>query len=288
MWALVPFTWWLVIPSALVLGYWSWICAVITHNTIHHPIFRSKPLNKTFQVMLTLSYGHPVSAFVPGHNLSHHRFTQKPQDVMRTTKVDLGWNLLNVIAFVPAVALSIMRTDMAFIRAMKEKRPRWYRQLVLEWAILGVVSVALIVLDWRRFLAFFFVPHMMAAFGIIGINYLQHDGCDEDHPYNHSRNFTSRWFGWLTFNNGYHGIHHMQPSLHWSLLPEAHDRLVRPHIDPRLDQPSILAYAWRNFVWPGKRLRYDGQPVEVTKVPDESWLTRELPADASYGAEQST
>ncbi len=284
-WAIVPMTPAAVIPAMLVVGYFSWICAVITHNTIHHPIFHSKSLNRLFQIVLTLSYGHPVSAYVPGHNLSHHRFTQKPQDVMRTTKVDTGWNLLNAIVFVPAVALSIYRTDAAFMKAMKEKRPRWFRQLRIEFAALGLVTVALLLLDWQRALLFFVLPHFMAAFGIIGINYLQHDGCDEDSQYNHSRNFTGRLFGWLTFNNGFHTVHHEKPSLHWSLLREVHERDIAPHIHPALDQPSLLAYMWRAFVWPGKRVRFDGAPVVADHAPDVSWVSDELPTDASYGAE---
>src|SRR4051794_26053799 len=54
----------------------SWICAVIAHNTVHSPIFKSRTLNKAFQVWVSLSYGFPISDYIPGHNLSHHRYTQ--------------------------------------------------------------------------------------------------------------------------------------------------------------------------------------------------------------------
>jgi hypothetical protein len=32
-------------------------------------------------------------------------------------------------------------------------------------------------------------------------------------------------------------------------------------MDPRLDEKSLAAYMWRTFVYPAKRLRYDGTPV---------------------------
>ena len=102
---------------------------------------------------------------------------------------------------------------------------------------------------------------------------LQHDGCDETSPYNHSRNFTGKLVNFFTYNNGYHGIHHLQPGLHWSLAPKAHDELLKPFQDPRLDEPSLLAYLFRTFVWPGKRLRFDGTPVVLPPLEaDEGWV----------------
>lgn len=285
-WIWSPRSWELPLV-VLALGWLSWLVATITHNTIHCPVFVSRGMNRLFQIVLTIGYGHPVSAYVPGHNLSHHRYTQKAEDVMRTTKVRYRWNVLNALLFLPTVAWSITSNDRKFVSAMKDVRPRWYRQLRIEGAVLFVVSVALLVLDWRNFLLFFVVPHIMAAVGIIGINYLQHDGCDEDDPYNHSRNFTGGFLNFVTCNNGYHTVHHMRPGQHWSLLPQIHAEQVRPHIDPRLDEPSILAYIWKALIWPGKRLRYDGTPVVLPPpMQDVSWVPgADLPDDMSMGAE---
>ncbi len=55
------------------------------------------------------------------------------------------------------------------------------------------------------FLVFVMLPHQYAAWGIMGINFVQHDGCDGEHPYNHSRNFKGAVVNWFTFNNGFHG-----------------------------------------------------------------------------------
>lgn len=275
----------------LVLSVWlsvmAFTCAVITHNTIHHPIFHSRRANRIFQVVLTLAYGHPVSAFVPGHNLSHHMHTQKPQDVMRTTKLRFRWNLLNQLLFLPVVARAITVSDSAYARSMRKRRPAWFRQYCIEWAALALTTVALVVLDWRAAIVFWFVPHLYAAWGIVGINFAQHDGCDEDHPYNHSRNFTGRLSNWWLFNNGYHAIHHDKPNLHWSKLPKAHAELIAPHNHPALNQENILAYFFRAYIYPGKRLRYDGKPVELPPpVADETWVPapEELPSETSLGA----
>jgi fatty acid desaturase len=244
-------------------------------------------MNRVFQVILTMTYGHPVSSFVPGHNLSHHKFTQTRRDVMRTTKVRYRWNFLNGLLFLVHVGNDVMKGDIRYLKAMFHKNPKWARQMMLEWGILYAVYGALVVLDWKKFLFFVFLPHKYAAWGIITMNVLQHDGCDQDSEYNHSRNFVGRLVNWFTYNNGFHTIHHMEPGLHWSLLPAEHAKRVAPFIHPNLDQPSLLAYLWRTFGWPGKRTTYLGEPLVLPEEgPDEEWVPspKETPADVSFGA----
>src|SRR5690606_19034545 len=124
--------------------------------------------------------------------------------------------------------------------------------------------------------------HQYAAWGIVTMNVLQHDGCDERSEWNHSRNFVGRLVNFWTFNNGFHTIHHMPPVLHWSLLPEAHAREVAPHIHPILEQRSLIAYIVRTFLVPGRRVTYEGVPFRPAPPgPDENWIPRpeETPED---------
>ena len=66
----------IAVPLLVLTCWFSFFGAVATHNTVHSPVFKSRALNRVFQVVLTLTYGNPVSSFVPGHNLSHHKHTQ--------------------------------------------------------------------------------------------------------------------------------------------------------------------------------------------------------------------
>ncbi|MDP3274999.1 MAG: fatty acid desaturase [Deltaproteobacteria bacterium] len=267
-WNWGPTRWYLALPLLMLTMAFSWFCAVITHNTLHSPVFTSRWMNKVFQVMLTCSYGFPVSEYVPGHNLSHHKFTQAPKDVMRTTKVDSGNNLLNMILFVPRVAFDVTGGNMRFVKTMKNTHRAWYRQFLIETSICWGEKLVLFALDWRKTLLYIVIPHLWAVWGITAVNYLQHDGCDQEHPVNHSRNFVGEIFNWFTFNNGFHGMHHEQPGLHWSLLREKHDELLHPTIHPELEQKSLLIYLVKAFFWPGKRVTYDGKPVIVSKSID--------------------
>ena len=287
-WVWFPDSWAL---RGLMIGVcclFAFFCAVITHNTIHVPVFKNRTMNKLFQYTISLCYGHPVSAFVPGHNLSHHTHTQTPKDVMRTTKARFRWNFLNQLFFAAILSKAILHADFSYARAMKTERPRWYRQWLSEWIFFALIQAALFILDPVKYLLFVFIPHNYAGWGIIGINYIQHDGTHQGHPYNHARNFVGKFVNWWTFNNGFHSLHHDKPALHWSKLPEEHAKLIAPNIHPNLDQKSLTIYLWKTYGWPGKRVDYLGEPLVLPQsVPDQLWIPgiADHPAHASTGAE---
>ena len=67
----------------------------------------------------------------------------------------------------------------------------------------------------------------------------------------------------------------MKPGMHWSLLREAHDRDVVPHMHPALNQASIFAYSFRTFILPAKRVRYDGESLVIpNKEKDQDWFPK--------------
>lgn len=252
----------------------SFVCAVIAHNTLHCPMFSSKEANRVVQYLLSLATGDAVSSFVPGHNLGHHTHLQTAKDTMRTSKLRFRWNLLNQLLFMFVVGGALVRHTYRYVWSMKGRRPKWFRQFLSEMVLVGGVYATLIAFfGIVPFLLYAFIPHTYASWGIIGINFVQHDGCDPHDPVNHSRNFTGRLVNWWTFNNGYHGIHHMHPSLHWSLLPEAHAQELSPTIHSSLEQPSLIKYCIEAYVWPGRRVTYRGDPFVLPPlVPDESWV----------------
>lgn len=287
-WLWHPDSWLLRLPLVGLCCFFAFFCAVITHNTIHVPVFKSRTANKVFQYVISLCYGHPVSAFVPGHNLSHHTHTQTRKDVMRTSKVRFRWNFLNQLFFAAILSKAILNADFNYAKAMRTERPRWFRQWLTEWIFFVLIQAALLILNPFNYLLYVFIPHNYAGWGIIGINFIQHDGTDQSHEYNHARNFVGRAVNWWTFNNGFHSLHHDKPALHWSKLPEEHARVIAPNIHPNLDQGSLVVYLWRTYGWPGTRIDYLGNPLVLPEAgPDEQWIPgiADHPAHASTGAE---
>jgi fatty acid desaturase len=272
-WVVVPMKVATVLPVLAVACILAFLGAVATHNTMHVPVFRAKKMNKVFQVALTLVYGHPVSSFVPGHNLSHHRYIESERDVMRTTKARFRWHLLNLLLFMHIVGGDVMRAELRYVRAAWRFDRPWVRQLILETTVWLSASAVLLFIDWRRFVLFNVLPNLYASWGLLAMNMLQHDGADTNSEYNHSRNFVGKWINWWTFNNGFHTVHHYDANIHWSDLPAAHARIVAPHIHPALVQTSLLKYVAKTYLWPGKRVRFDGAPFILDAAgEDEDWI----------------
>lgn len=285
LWVAAPSKLGVAIPLYVALLVTAFQGAVQTHNAVHSPVFKQRWLNKVYQVVLTNIYGHPVSSYVPGHNLSHHKHTQSRSDVMRTSKARFRWHFLNLVFFLAQIAPSIMKADSAYAKVMRTRHPRWFRQMALEIVVLWTATLTLFVLDWRKALVLWLVPHLYAQWGIVTMNLLQHDGCDESSDYDHSRNFVSPIINWWVFNNGYHTIHHVRPGLHWSLTPAAHAAEIAPHIHPNLDQKSLLAFVWRTFLL-GHRENYDGSPFVLRpEGPDEEWIPDPSATLGDLGAE---
>jgi fatty acid desaturase len=128
-------------------------------------------------------------------------------------------------------------------------RTEFGRQYLFENVFAFGLTAALLVRDFWTTLFFVVLPQLYGARCILRINLIQHDGCDVTSDWNHSRNFVGRAFNWVMCNNGYHTIHHNRAGLHWSELRAAHAREVVPRIDPALDEPSMVGYLLRTYLF---------------------------------------
>lgn len=247
-------------------------------------MFRWRVANRIFQVVLSCVYGHPVTSYVPGHNLSHHKYTQQRRDVMRTTKLRYSWHLLNGLMFFVKIGIDMIFNDAAYFKLQRKLGRPIVKQLEIEQYILWSITALLVIWDWQRWIVIAFLPHIYAKFCIVSLNLLQHDGCDPNSRVNFARNFTGEWLNYFCLNNGYHTIHHLHPGLHWTLLPARHQTDLVPTIHPALDQPYILTYIWRTFIWPGVRIDFEGNPWQPPPIEqDEPWFQDQITETYSNG-----
>jgi fatty acid desaturase len=226
----------------------SFLNTVVIHNHLHQGIFRSDALNKAFRCVLSFGALYPASANIPSHNLVHHHFDDDGQpDWAAPEHVAFKWNLLNLLHF-PNVAGPNTFAGVRRWAAIKGRRAfaRQYRmELVFAFGLTAILAAH----DFWTTLFFLVIPQLYGARCILRINLIQHDGCDTASTWDHSRNFVGRAFNWVMCNNGYHTIHHNRAGLHWSVLAEEHAREVVPRMDPALDEPSMIFYLLRTYLF---------------------------------------
>ena len=228
--------------------FFSFLNAVVIHNHLHQGIFESRRLNMLLRAVLSFGALYPASANIPSHNLVHHHFDDDGQpDWAAPENVGFRWNLLNLVHF-PNVAGPNTFAGVSRWKAIAN-RTEFGRQYVFENVVAFGATLALFVHDFWTTLFFVVVPQLYGARCILRINLIQHDRCDVASDWNHSRNFVGRAFNWIMCNNGYHTIHHNRAGMHWSELAEAHAREVVPRIDPSLDEPSMVGYLLRTYLF---------------------------------------
>jgi len=259
-----------------ILAFPSWCCATIAHNSVHVPPFTNKFGNELWFYVLSICYGWTVSGLVAGHNLSHHKFTQTSKDYMRTTKMRWKWHFMNLVMFVPTIFTSTHGHNAVYMALQRKRKAPIVSQRDREMTLFWLLQFAACFANWRKYLLVILFPQLFAKWGLITINLFQHDGLPshESDKYNHSRNFVDPLLNFMTCNNGYHTAHHIRPGLHWSKLPEYHNKFVKPHMNPTLDQTSMLMFFIRRFIIPGGRTNLQGEYYYPgPPIPDEPWYT---------------
>ncbi len=232
--------------------YFSFLNTVVIHNHMHQGVFKSRALNLAWRRVLSFGALYPATVNIPSHNLVHHHFDDDGQpDWAAPEHVSFGWNLLNLVHFPNVAGPNTFNGVQRW--ASIGGREEFKRQYLYDNAFAFGLTGVLMVFDFWTTLFFIVLPQLYGARCILRINLIQHDRTDVTTEWNHSRNFVGRGFNWIMCNNGYHTIHHNRAGLHWSVLAEAHEREVKPRIDPSLDEPSMVLYLLRTYLLHGHR-----------------------------------
>lgn len=220
--------------------------AVIAHNHNHLPIWRDRTLNTLTDYWLTLFYGFPAFAWIPTHNLNHHRLNNRDGDYTITYRVSEK-NVLWTLIIYPSISSYFQQKPIRdYLKKLRATDKKKFYLAAGQYAALAALYIVAFVIDWQKALLYIAIPHQVSLYSVLIFNYVQHVHADEESKYDHSRNFTGV-LNYMLFNNGYHTIHHEKAGVHWSLLPEAHAKEVAPYIDPSLNERSFWGYIIRVY-----------------------------------------
>lgn len=226
-----------------VSGLQSFCICVINHNHMHLSIFKQQWANLLLNIAITLAKGHSATEIVIAHNYNHHVYRGNEKDWMGPEFAGHGIGIGRLCRYIIKASANAARESSSPTAPPLSKQQQ--KSIFLEKTALGIFILAMLAIGGVKVLIFVLLPWAIGTVCLLGINLLQHDGCHPESPYNHSRNFTGRLGNWFFFNNGYHTIHHLRSTRHWSLLPQGHDRLVKPYIDPQLEVKSLGGFLFR-------------------------------------------
>jgi fatty acid desaturase len=247
-----------LLPYLSPVSFYLAIAAgVIAHNHNHCPTFKSRSLNATFANLISVFYGYPTFAWVPTHNLNHHKFVNRAGDATITWRYTNKHNFLvaGTYFFVSSYWQKGPITD--YIRKARANNPALFRRIISQYVIWAGAHVAMFALGCfiygpmlgaKIWLFSLGLPAFFSLWTIMFFNYVQHVHTDPWSAHNHSRSFVGRWLNFMLFNNGFHGAHHENPGAHWSVLPSLHAQIAS-QIDPALCHPSFWGFMFKQYIF---------------------------------------
>lgn len=242
--------------------YFAIATGVIAHNHMHRPVLHGKFANELFSSFISIFYGYPVFAWLPTHNLNHHKFVNRRGDATITWRYTNRHNAFVAVTyfFVSAYFQSVWIKD--YIRDARRNKPAAFRRMVGQYVVTygahaGVLALAVtqrgLLAGLELWACALGVPAFAALWTIMLFNYVQHVHTDPWSEHDHSRNFEGKLLNFLLFGNGYHTVHHEKPSLHWADAAREH-AAIRPLIDSRLCHRSMWWFFFQQYVlaafWP--------------------------------------
>src|SRR5260370_29510628 len=169
---------------------------VMAHNHNHCPTFRSRRLNNYFGYCLSIFYGYPTFAWIPTHNLNHHKFLNRPGDATIT------WRYSNKnstwIAATHFFVSSYFQSDPIkdYIRNARRDNPKNFRLIVSQYVIWAGAHVLLLGIACARFgvwrgisarLRVFGISAFFAPLGVLVFILVHHIPPHPQAPLHHSR-----------------------------------------------------------------------------------------------------
>jgi fatty acid desaturase len=238
--------------------YFAMAAGTMAHNHNHCPVFTSKRMNAFYAMWISIFYGYPAFAWVPTHNLNHHKHVNREGDATITWRHTNRntWYVAITYFFVSAYYQAGPIKE--YIAKAKRANPRLYRQIITQYTVWATVLVGTLVVaiglhgTWpgiKLWLFSFGLPSLFGTWSMMWFNYMQHVHCDPWSKYNHSRNITGRIFNFLVFNNGLHTVHHANAGAHWSTAYAEHAKIA-DKIHPDLNQRSFWWWIIRGYVIP--------------------------------------
>lgn len=236
---------------------------VISHLFTHVPWFTNDRLNAIVSLLNSVNIGQSVQAYRLTHVRNHHRFNNDAKntegitrDISSTYRRGKDGEHCPLLPYAVGGALESLagrakevmyaarlwrvgprETSLRSLTSRREGA-RELRQIQADRTVHVLSLVLFAVISWRWTLLSY-LPAFFIALTMVNVqNYYRHYGANPKERSADSVSYYGRLYNLLTFNDGYHQEHHLNPGAHWSQMPQIHERSsVRLGAQPRIISP---------------------------------------------------
>jgi len=226
VWILAGFWILMIIPKGNICAW--------NHHHQHILTFNQMWLNRILEFFYALHTGITTNLWILHHVLGHH------QNFLDQTKDESRWQKKSGEKM-GGVRYTLDVAGTAYFRGFKvgKRFPQVQKVFMLYAFITFSIVAVLTYFNPIGALFLFILPMITSLILTAWATYNHHSGLDTENEFEASRNNLNRYYNLVTGNLGYHTAHHHQQGVHWSLLPELHEK-IKEHI------PSDLI---KNQVW---------------------------------------
>lgn len=226
IWALAAFWLLMIIPKGKICAW--------NHHHQHTPTFRNKALNRLLEFFYALHTGVTTNLWLLHHVLGHHlNYLDQTMDESRWRRKS-GKKM-------GEIEYTLNVTATAYIRGLRvgTRFPKIQKTFIV-YTLLTLAAVVLLAYFKPVATLFLFVLPMVCGLLLTAwATYEHHAGLSTDNKFEASRNNLNRFYNITTGNLGYHTAHHYRQGVHWSLLPELHEK-IKDKIPPHLIKYAAL------------------------------------------------
>ena len=212
VWLLAGYLLLTIVPKGIVSAW--------NHHHQHTMTFHFEPLNRLLEFFYALHTGVTTNLWVLHHVQGHHR------NFLDQSKDESGWQRVDGTTMGP-LEYALIITGTAYPRGYRVGKnfPRLRREFLLYGTL---TFIAVIAFCWFRLVPAFMIfvlPMIIALMFTAWVTHDHHAGLGTGDQFEASYNNTNKIFNFLTGNLGYHTAHHYRQGLHWSKLPELHEKI---------------------------------------------------------------
>lgn len=230
-WAFIMFTpllqgiwWWLAfIPYAYVAqSYFKGRFGLMFHCICHRPMFKKgyQWLHKYITWIVCPFFGHTPETYFGHHIIMHHVENNMEDDASSTLRYrrDSPVDFLKYLG--RFLAMGFVDT---FFYLFNRKRKKVYVQFTAGEVTWLLFCVGMSFVNFKATMMIFVVPVIYGRFIMMLGNWTQHAFIDKRDPDGHFSsvyNCINNVYNRNCWNDGYHSIHHLNPGLHYTEIPE--------------------------------------------------------------------